>query len=386
MVLLWVFLFAFRLAMIFQIEPLNAPDEVGHLILVNSMARGRLMTLEEEHQYKPRYSYALFNPAPYVPYATGLRLAAVIDPTVLEMGKPLPLFKARAVYAARLGGLLWFAVFGFFLVLLTRELPMFQRWGMALSIGLLPQLIFTQSYVNLDAMGTAVMLMLVWALKTRRLLWISTSVFLVLLSKLNYYCLVLLPVVLLWHWRRDFPDFLKRVSLAVVLPLTLNIPWLIYSYQVNSGKYGTLLGFSALQKIYDDPPGRLRIFARAFTGNTVNSAFGVFGYFSQPMPTVFFWIWKGLLLPAGFVFLVSALLKSPRQPWHFALLVVAFTNTAMHYAASYQGALSPQGRYLFPACAIFLGYLAHGLSKWPAAERALMGFFILAAVVAVGFC
>ncbi len=382
MVWLWLILLSFRLGMVAQIEPLNAPDEVGHLILVSGMASGRLLTLEEEHQYRPRYSYALFNPAPYIPYALGLRLAAVFDPTVLEMGKPLPQFSDRAVFAARLGGLFWFAAFGFFLVLLVRDLPPLQAWATALSIGLLPQLIFTQSYVNLDAMGTAVMVALVWALRTRKLAWISIAVFCALVSKLNYYCLVLLPLVLLWAWRRDTFDFAKKTFLAVVLPLVFTIPWFLYNYQFNAWKYGSLLGFSALQKIYTDPPGGWGVFTRAFTGNTVNSAFGIFGYFNQPMPAPFFWVWKGILLPAGAALLVKAALKSPREPWHGAFLIVAFANIAMHYFASYQGALSPQGRYLFPACAIFLGYLA----AWPRAQGALIGFFGVSGLVAIWFC
>ncbi len=366
-------LLLFRLVSVVTIAPLNAPDEVGHMVMVTALARGELLTLENEHQYKPAYSYALFHPAPYVPYAAGLWLASRIDPSLLDMEHPKPQFKSGAVLAARLGGLVWFAVFAVFLLLLVHPYRFSIQLGAFSTIGLLPQITYTQSYVNLDAMGVSVMAMLVWALRKQNLAWIAFSVVLLMTSKLNYYCLLPLPLLIL--------NNLRTRALVLATGIFSVVPWFYYNYTVNTAKYGSLLGFSALSQIYPDPPGGAAVLSRTFLGLSLNSAFGVFGYFTQAFPTPVFWIWKLLLLPTGLYFLTRSLLqKSTARPWHLGFASVVVANFFMHYWASFSGAMSPQGRYLFPASCILMGYLIHGVRNSSRSLSAITVFFWVCAL------
>ena len=188
----------FRVASLFAVSPGNAPDEFGHLVIALALSQPEVLTLKTEHNYSP-YHYAIFDPLAYFPAAAMLHAGSKIDKTLNRMSIPMRI-SDRATYLARAGMLIWAAVFLVFLAKSARVHFGEDGWLAVGLCGLLPQLTFVQTYVNLDSMGVAAFSLLVWALSIRSLSLVTLAVALMANAKLNFLGTLPLPFVFFSFW------------------------------------------------------------------------------------------------------------------------------------------------------------------------------------------
>ena len=368
------FLVILRVVSVFTIEPNNAPDENGHLAMVVADSQGKLVTLQESRSLTP-YPYAIYNPVPYLPAIIALATASTWDPSLnrfdgskISEGANIPHARRCDLIARVAMTTVWFGFYLFFLLLLVRNLYWRDQLFALAALGMLPQITFVQSYLNLDSMGLAVFLYLVWALRESRWGHVAASVFLVANAKMNFFCLLPLPVVVIAG--KEWPHLrhvLKRAAVVVCLPAMAASWWYVFNYWVNTRPYGSFFGFSALVKMYGIVPGGSRVFSRGFLQVSLMSAFGVFGWMNQLLPEICYKIWTRCLLPAGALSLLVACFRFRvavrERTWHLGFLAVVVANFVLHFMASYTNDFQPQGRYILPAAVILLAYVGWGIHQ-----------------------
>lgn len=382
--LAFVFLFVFRIAMLIAVQPGNAPDEIGHMSMALSLAQGKYLTLQESMELT-RYPYPVYNPLGYLPSSIALAIGSFLNLTSLELTKPF-FFTASQTYIARLGMQLWTVIFIFFFLKLIKSQNLTKRIALCLTVGLLPQLIFVQSYVNLDSVGLTVFLYLVWAILKKHEGHIAFSTFLLGCCKMNFFCLYLLPLFYLWgNYRTISLTAFRKIALILVAPMVLSFSWLLFSYFVNTRQYGSFLGFNALPDIYQSPKAGFRVFSLQFLNISLNSAFGRFGWMSIRLPEVLTFPWRALILPAGLVMLIRKCRRKQDDAtavYAKLFLAVFIANIASHYWGSFNNDFQPQGRYILPAVMILLSYLVMEVkSPW---RTALCVFMITSSILGIG--
>lgn len=364
---------AFRVVSLFAIPPGNAPDEAGHMVCSLALSQPELLTLDKEHNYS-WYHYSAYNPAPYLPSAVLLGAGGLFDASLNRMSIPMRI-SDRSTYVARAGMLAWAAIFLVYLAKSARLNLGDDAWLAVGLCGLVPQLTFVQTYVNMDSMGVAAFALLVWSLSIRSLPLVAVSVVLVANSKLNYLAILSLPFIFFAYWYLPKVGELARKTLLYLgLPILVALPWYVWNYYTNTRQYGDLLGVNSYGKIYGDVPGGMRVFTKDFLTTSLGSAFGYFGYMNQFLPRPYYWFWSRILL-VGTASLFACLL-SPRaegrwRVWHLGLATVFVGNVALHFWASYAKWYQPQGRYLFPAILIALAYYVVALG-WIARNVSLL--------------
>ncbi|NBX77488.1 MAG: hypothetical protein EBQ92_13115, partial [Proteobacteria bacterium] len=331
--LAFIFLFGFRIAMLIAVQPGNAPDEIGHMAMALSLAQGKVLTLQESMELT-RYPYPVYNPLGYLPSSIALAIGSFLKFTSLDVSKPFT-FTATQNLIARLGMQLWTVLFLCFFLKLIRSQSFIRKIAFCLAVGLLPQLIFVQSYVNLDSIGLSVFLYLVWAVLEKREGHIAFATFLLGCCKLNFFCLYLLPCFYLWqNYRTNWLRAFQRATLLLMLPTALAFTWLIFSYFVNTRQYGSFLGFNALPDLYQSPKSGFRVFSLEFLNISLNSALGRFGWMSIRIPEIFSFPWRVLILPAALVLLFKKSRKGEdavSRDWARLCLAIVIANFASHY-------------------------------------------------------
>ncbi|NBW99483.1 DUF2142 domain-containing protein [bacterium] len=270
---------------------------------------------------------------------------------------------------ARLGMQFWTFGFCFFLLKSIEDLPLIQKASLVLCLALVPQLVFVQSYVNLDSLGLAVFAYLLWSVKTRKERHLAFGVFLLSCCKMNFFCLLVIPLAyLLWNFRQQKKVLFRKMILLIALPFSALFVWLFFSYWVNTRPYGSFLGFDVLVQLYPSPPSRFRVFTLDFVNMSLASAFGRFGWMNLRMPEFLYFFWRCLILPAGIVFLWRNLKKGTDSQARFVAitcLMIIVLNLITHTWFSFNNEYQPQGRYLFPTVLILLSYLVMGLLREP---------------------
>lgn len=393
---LFVLLMAIRVASVFTIVPGNAPDEPGHVVAVNILAEPGMVSFEKTMEYSG-YPYGIYNPAPYLPSSVVVYFYSVFNPKVKQMTKPINGLHYPGVYLARLGQLFWTAVFLLFLILATNSYSLPRQILMVASLGLVPQIIFVQSYVNSDAMGPAVFAYMAWAVLNRKRWHVAFSCFLLINAKLNYFCL--LPIIVLYIMEnqriaqtRSFSLLLKDILLCLVLPICCGSWFFVYNFFHNTGELKSFLGFPVLEQLMGlSHADHWNVFSRKFLYDSIISSFGVFGWMNQEIGSeVYYWIWF-LLLFTGFFYLIALALLRKNKSIYLTGLLVIFLNLAFHFWASFSGAYQAQGRYLFPSVLIILfsfNLMLIQLSKTTKTlgkllSFALMAFMLLSAALGV---
>jgi hypothetical protein len=103
-----------------------------------------------------------------------------------------------------------------------------------------------------------------------------------------------------------------------------------------------------------------RALSHWFIDSSFSSAFGVFGWMNQPLPTSLLHAWTVGFFFVGLASLLWHLVrrgeKAEQRQWHFALFITVCANIFSHFHAAYAGASNPQGRYLIPSVIIALVY------------------------------
>jgi hypothetical protein len=363
--------------------------------MVVGFANGKYLNLEESFRMS-FYPYAVYNPLGYLPSSLFLWVFSWFDKSVLELSDPF-LFTPLQNLIARLGMQVWaigFIVLGFKLI---SKLRLTIQTALICAVGLIPQLIFVQSYVNLDSIGLTIFLYLIWAIREEKEKHIALGCFLLSCCKMNFFCIFVLPLAFLFFkYKADFMVFLKKSIFVLVIPSLLGSLWFLFSYFVNTRPHGSFLGFNALGSIYNSTEtGGFRIFSLSFLNMTLNSAFGRFGWMDLRYPEPIYSLWRVLILPAGFYLLCKAAFerntKDPSTP-NFAKssLALVVLNLFMHYWASFTNGYQPQGRYILPAVIILQIYLVCFLSREPISSKRkkwliVMCFFMtLSALAGVG--
>ncbi len=406
-----------RVLMIFSIHPGNGPDEFGHMIVTTTLSQGKVTTLKEGLSYST-YPYAMYNPFAYLPSAGLLALASLKNPQLNHISKPTSGFSFESNYIARLGQCFWTVLYVCFLILLLKDDPFLVALFKGIALGLLPQIVFVQSYVNLDAMGLPIFLYLIWSTQKRNLNHIAFASFMIMNCKVNFICALALPVTCFFLWYRTQPRLLlKNTILYLGIPILLGCSWFAYNSFYNLKGLGVdgAGGLESLRSIFHiDHPPRGAVFSRNFLFTSLGSAFAAFGYMNQWLtPAIYKLFYVAVLLPSLLVLLGI----SPRfieysykiiqkkeagkrqQIWSFFLsqfdsiqvgmIAVLMLNFFIHYYAGYTTSYQPQGRYLFPAMIVALlyfaklvEYLLNSLVKFRyVLVSATMAFFVLAFIV-----
>jgi len=345
-----------RMLSIFTIYPGNAPDEVGHLMMVTALSNGHIPTLAEILRYSG-YPYAIYNPLPYLPGSLSLAIGSLLNP-FLNVFPPNE-FSFAADFWARGGQLFWAIAYLVLAVMLTRGMKGLERIVLFLILAFIPQIIFVQSYVNLDTMGIPLTLYVFWAASEGRLKHLCLGCFLICCAKMNFICLLALPLIVIWNQHHEKTlEFIKTITWVIVIPCLLASTWFLVNYFYITGNYRSFLGFTALPAIYNFQPGGLgAVLSYEFFRASVNSSFAVFGWMNQPLQSgLYYSIWLLFFLLPAFLFLVWKIFKSDRRTIDTAVILVIFLNVCLHCWASFSNAVQAQGRYLFPTIILLAFY------------------------------
>lgn len=389
--LIFVGLFSIRILYLFLIQPGNAPDEIGHMIMTIGFANGEYINLQESMRLT-QYPYSVYNPLGYFPSAFALWAGSFFNRSLLTISDPF-FFTSSQVFVSRLGMQAWTISFlGIFLSLI-RNFSFRTKTALLCGVALIPQLVFVQSYVNLDSVGLTVFLYQLWAIKRSSKGHLAFSSLLLSCCKMNFYCLGIIPVGFLFFKHRGALFlFLKEVILLVGLPFLLGSFWLVFSYVMNTREYGTFLGFNALSQIYQSSEvGGFRVFSLNFINISLASAFGRFGWMSVRFPEIIYFVWRVIFLPAGLFSICRHFSDSQKKLQErqltFIALAVVFLNLLIHFWASFNNAYQPQGRYILPAIMILQSYLAvflSGIYSNPKQKKWLVGFCLFMSLTALG--
>jgi len=386
-----------RVLAIYAIYPGDAPDERSHMALLVAMSHGEILSVHEENPMTG-YAFSIYNPAGYIPSALLLHrhwgdrlvgqhpsrdtfMTRLRELQEIRRGwEELPEatrpnwfdyvsareFKGHAQfsfdtnYRARWGHFLWGAAY---LLMIIPVIRPYRRSEQILLVGLLafvPQIVYVQSYLNLDSMGLFVALYLFWAVRGEKLYHIAFACFLAAFCKANYYCIYFLPAVYLFfrYWFQ-WKEWIRLSLLWFGPAFLVMVGWNLVVHQLlNPDLEGGALAIAAL---YGEEPGGAKVFQWLFLDSSLNSAFAHFGYLYQTLPIAWSYdFWKFVLLPVAMITLIlsvaipmvrqpSRLSKMPRE-WILlaGVLTVVLVNIAIHYYASYGiNGYSPQGRYMF---------------------------------------
>lgn len=418
--LLMILAIGIRILGVYAVYPGDAPDEKAHMGLIVAISDGQFLAVEEEFPMTG-YAFSIYNPLAYLPSVWALNAswkqaeeAKQLHSRDVFLGKLEELkqkkeewreldsatrpawydylrnqdfnghnqFSFETTYMARWGNLIWALAY---LAIIPLVLKPYRNSEKILLFGLLaftPQILFVQSYVNLDSMGLFVALYLFWAMREERWWQAALACLLTAFCKMNFYCIYFLPAVYLvyrypWQWK----IWIQR-SLLLFLPsfiVLLAWNWYVH-FDLNTGMVGGALSIASL---YGVEPGGSRVFQWAFMNASLDSAFGLFGYLYQPVPIAWAYpLWKFALIPLGILALLVSVVRA--KPWTIitrrataenvdsrssalavGVFAVLLVNIVIHYYASYgNNGYSPQGRYFFGSLVMLFCY-------WPLVTRYL---------------
>lgn len=340
------------------------------------------------------YSYVVFPGANYVFAATNAVAINSLTGVSYEKG-------------ARLASVLWGIVFLNFLYLIAVRLTKNRRVGWAVaSMALIPQVIFTSSYLNQDAHSLAISAVAIYALirllqdKTTISIIIASFAFGALLPLAKYNYFVLIPFIALtlgvFTIKRTIKLslLLRVVGGAVLAFLIFSSFWFIRNYFLYHDFFGQDFVISEMSKYaplgHEQPLTlhTLQTYAQMnFFEILFKSFFLTFGsmvHFMQLDRYVI--IHTGLLaLLGGYLYIIYKT-KEIHAKIHLSIVLAVFlalllSLIALVFYNSIKYDFQPQGRYLYPVLAPLAACLG-----WAYYKNRNTKYILLGIVFIVGFC
>lgn len=370
-----------------------APDERGHLQVVQKLATGRLFVERPD----PRSSYEAFLPVPYLPHA------AVLAVGTAELGRyarfPARTPAGQGFFAARVGSVVLGALTVLLLALAafawSGDLAV-ARWT-ALVAALYPQLLFLGGYGNADAYTIAAGALVVFALArwarggegAAGLGLLAAALALVVLGKPSGY--FLLATTGVWIASAVVARRIDGRALARASAIAVGAagPWLAWNAWRNGGDVLGLGHYAAWLASLRQPftPGiEIPNAPRLFVEWLSHSSFGVFRNLDLYLPTAFYAAALGFLV-AGLAVAArrrSTRTATDRRAVRWLAASVALNLALVVYNCWFVG-FSPQGRYvllnvvLLTAIACAAPAADRTATWWRLWPRAYVGFLALAA-------
>ena len=370
--------FALRLPWLFSLPLMEAPDEANHLWVTQFLAQHwRAASWTEISQAGSIAVYGPLSPFGYLPNA--IFAYSFLDSENFRL-------------ASRLGTL--FAGLPTLLIALALGRTLFARSAfLAVMLPLLvmvhPQLIFTQSYTNTDALVTSLSSLAIYLsielINKRASSLKSALIGLVLalaaLAKSNSLCLV--PAVAFAIWSacqiQTLPirQFWKMLA-SFALTLAASCGWFFVRNYFEFG--GDILGSKTMYKIWEkslehkDGKAILpwpAVTKLAWWRFVFFDFWGLFGFMNRYLWRPFYFVFLGLCVTAGVGNWLSSKNSSPDSTeieqkketaiWRFLIMCAAINFLAVFYVTA-SGLSGPHGRYLFPSELPLLALILRGFS------------------------
>jgi hypothetical protein len=332
-----------------------APDERGHLQVIQRLASGRLLTSAPD----PRSSYEAFPPLPYVPHAALLLLggAAPID----GLARFPPRSAAGAgLLAARAGsvalGVLTVVLLALAAHAWTDDVAAARRT--ALVAALYPQLLFLGGYANADAYTLAAGALVVLALGRwaragegrAGLDFVAAALALVGLGKPSGYFLLVTSGVWVATAARAARIDGRTLARAIAVAIAVAGPCLVWNAWRTGGDVLGLRHYAAWLASLRHPftPGtEIPSAPRLFVEWLSFSSFAAFRNLDLHLPTVFYAAALGFLVIGLVVGAISAPSLAPIERRGAVWLAAgAALNLALVVYNCWFVGFSPQGRYV----------------------------------------
>jgi hypothetical protein len=366
-----------RLLYIFSIQPGNAPDEHAHMAFIKSIANNKIMSFKEGLK-TINYPYATLNPLGYIPASIALK--ACFLKQGIDSGRATEFSFQECIYS-RIGLLVWTVFYIGILTILVRDIS---PYGQAITLTLclfIPQIIFVQSYCNLDSLGLFGTVYVIFAtLKNIRSgLLISSAV--LSCSKLNSYCAYTFSAIfILSDKKTPFIARIKSIALILIGGI-LGLSWMIYSWWINTKEYHSFLGMSAWNNVLNYTPGGVRIFSKDFISASINSSFGMFGWMDIVLNDNIYSIWIiSILIPSLAILFIDSI---RRNLISIALLFGVVASAILHMLASYTSVYNPQGRYLLPGLILLFMFPIEKKSVFYKIPLKITALYIMAVITFV---
>jgi hypothetical protein len=397
--LLSVGYFALRLPWLFSLPMMEAPDEANHLWVTQFLAEHwRAASSSEISQAGSIAVYGPLSPFGYLPNALfscnflnteNFRLASRLG--TLFAGLP-------TVFIALVLGRTIFAGSAFMALMLP------------LLVIVHPQLIFTQSYTNTDALVTSfsslAILLSVELINKPASFWKSSLIGFVLalaaLTKSNSLCLV--PAIAFAIWSAcqvqgmSVTELLKMLA-TFGLTLTASCGWFFTRNYVEFG--GDLLGSKTMYRIWEKSlehkDGKAimpwpAVTKLAWWRFVFFDFWGLFGFMNRYLWRPFYFVFLALSVIAGVgnwfaskstrTDLTDIEKKKETAIWRFLTICALLNFLAVFYVTA-SGLSGPHGRYLFPTELPLLALILRGFSGFgEKRQRFLALLLVLTCVLA----
>ena len=338
-----------------------APDERGHLQVIQRLASGRLLTAAPD----PRSSYEAFPLVPYLPHAAFLLLAGAGSTDRLARFPPRSEAGA-GVLAARAGsvalGVLTVVLLALAAHAWTGDVAA-ARWT-ALVAALYPQLLFIGGYANADAYtiaagALAVLALARWARAGEGpvgLELLAAALALVVLGKPSGYFLLVTTAVWIATAARARRIDGRALARAVAIGITVSGPWLVWNGWRTGGDVLGLDHYAAWLASLRHPftPGiEIPNASRLFVEWLSFSSFGVFRNLDLHLPTVVYVAALALLVTGIAIAATHARPETATERRAAAWLAAsAVLNLALVAYNCWFIGFSPQGRYLISSVVV----------------------------------
>lgn len=332
-----------------------APDERGHLQVIQRLASGRLLVDAPD----PRSSYEAFPPVPYLPHAAFLSIGG--GSPIDGLARFPPRSEAGAGFLAARAGSVALGVLTVVLLALaahawTGDVAV-ARWT-ALVAALYPQLLFIGGYANADAYTLAAGAFAIFALAR----WaragegrpgldlVAAALAFVVLGKPSGYFLLVTTVVWIATAARAGRLDGRALARATAIGLALAGPWLVWNAWRTGGDVLGLRHYAAWLASLRHPftPGiELPNAPRLFVEWLSVSSFAAFRNLDLHLPAVFYATALAFLV-IGLVFAATrAGTATPTERRGIAWLgTSAVLNLALVAYNCWFVGFSPQGRYV----------------------------------------
>jgi 4-amino-4-deoxy-L-arabinose transferase-like glycosyltransferase len=367
-----------------------APDERGHLQVIQRLASGRLLTDAPD----PRSSYEAFPPLPYVPHAAFLALgdAARVD----ELARFPPRSDAGAgLLAARAGSVALGVVTVVLLALAAHAWTgdaAAARWT-ALVAALYPQLVFIGGYANADAYTIAAGALAVlaigrWARAGESRIgldFVAAALALVVLGKPSGYFLLVTTAIWIASAARAGRIDGRTLARATAIAAAVAAPCLLWNARRTGGDVLGLRHYAAWLASLRHPftPGvEIPNAPRLFVEWLSSSSFAAFRNLDLHLPAIFYATALGFLVTGLTVATRDARPRGQTERraavWLAASAVLNLTLVV--YNCWFVG-FSPQGRYVMLNVVVLTAIACAGPRRtWPRWPVAYGAFLAVAAL------
>ena len=367
----------------------EAPDEASHINMIYFLKTEKRIPVFNQDpkiiptQYDPKllsgayYSMAYnspFNYLPFIPFYYS-------DFENISKQNVLPIRSVSAFFVAL------FAVFLFLALKISRKTNYITALIVSLFVSLIPQVIFSAGYVNIEplALMLSAMTFYIFSLiyfkkdnQIRNYLFFGVALALLGLCKANYYILIaffgLLSLVDIFISKQILFK-LKRYLFPLLIFIVGNLWW----WMRNLNLYGDPLIINYIKnEIVAKAPDWLLTPARR--GETIISIFtdkyffdfGILGFFANLgganifLPKFFYLAFYLLILiPIGILVVnfIRNIRNLNRENWFFIIFFLISSVSLLVFANKNLTDFSPQGRHLFPLMIPLAGVLFFALSK-----------------------